>query len=294
MIKFPLLTSEDIEVKPKQITKSGALLLLYKTSRTDARILDETVGIMNWTDSYSEIKGNLYCSIGIRENPDQDFVFKTDCGIESDQKDDDRKKAECSDAFKRCCSKLGIGRELYTSPQIWADVATVQNSKGDWVLKDPYAKYVVTKIGYNEDTRVITELVIANAKTNTTVFEWRMSESAAMKAKMVKTLNKEEKTTKAEVAKKAPEAQKEAVIEEKKIDVAPTTTVVRTPLKSLVSSIGTIVKKMMKDGVDMSVYSNIVAEVSGAPSFKCNQATEDQYDIVEGIYNKLVAAGYKK
>ena len=290
MINFPLLTSEDIEVKPKQITKTGALLLLYKTSRTDARILDETVGIMNWTDSYSEIKGNLYCSIGIRENPDQDFVFKTDCGIESDQKDDDRKKAECSDAFKRCCSKLGIGRELYTSPQIWANVATEQNTKGDWVLKDPYAKYIVTKIGYNEKTRVITELVIANAKTNTVVFEWKMPENAAMKSKMVKTLNKD----KAEVTKKAPEAQKEAVIQEKKIEVAPSATTVRTPLKTLVSSIGAIVKKMMKDGVDMSVYSNIVAEVAGSKTFKCNQATEDQYDIVAGIYDRLVKEGYSQ
>ena len=31
-------------------------------------ILDEVFGAMNWTSDYKEIKGNLYCGIGCREN----------------------------------------------------------------------------------------------------------------------------------------------------------------------------------------------------------------------------------
>ena len=154
MIEFPLLKKEDILVKVKQVTKAGALLLLYKTARTDAKYLDEVLGPMNWTNDYVEIKNNLYCRIGIREKEDQEFVYKMDCGIESDQDDGQEKKAEASDAFKRCASKLGIGRELYTSPQIWAAVNTVQ--KGEkWFLEDKTAKYYVSKIEYDEKSRTI-------------------------------------------------------------------------------------------------------------------------------------------
>ena len=147
MINFPLLKAEDIEVKVKQCTKSGVLLLLYKTARTDAKYLDEIVGPMNWECKYQEIKGNLYCGVGIREEIGQDFVWKWDCGIESDQDDGQEKKAEASDAFKRACSRLGIGRELYTSPKIWADITTVQTSDGKkYVLENRSSSWYVSKL----------------------------------------------------------------------------------------------------------------------------------------------------
>ena len=65
-IRFPLLTPEQIEVKVKKCTQKGALLLLYKTARTDMDLLDRVVGPENWDDDYKEIKGNLYCGIAIR------------------------------------------------------------------------------------------------------------------------------------------------------------------------------------------------------------------------------------
>ena len=64
--KFRLLRAEEIEVKVKQATEKGAVALVYKTSRVDMDILDETVGPENWADDYREIHGNLYCGIGIR------------------------------------------------------------------------------------------------------------------------------------------------------------------------------------------------------------------------------------
>lgn len=48
-IKFRLLTEKDIEVKVKQVKENGAVLLLYKTARTDMDVLDEAVGAENWT-----------------------------------------------------------------------------------------------------------------------------------------------------------------------------------------------------------------------------------------------------
>ena len=38
--EIPLLSTEDIEVKVKQVTKTGALALLYKTARTDRKYLN--------------------------------------------------------------------------------------------------------------------------------------------------------------------------------------------------------------------------------------------------------------
>lgn len=283
MINFPLLTSEDIEVKIKQVTKTGALMLLYKTSRTDAKILDAAVGPMNWTNRYFEVKGNLFCEIGIREDASQDFVYKSDCGIESEQGDGNEKKAEASDAFKRCCSRLGIGRELYSSPLIWADVSTVERN-GKYYLADPYAKYVVTHIAYNEDTRVITELEICNAKTNVKVFSWKLPTTGAVAKKMVNTVATNDENQSSE-----PVAASGAKVE----SVSTTnSSSEKTPLKTLISDIGKMVKNMNTQKKSIAEYNEIVKAVTGDTTFKCNAATQDQYDTVLAIHQKLIEGGY--
>lgn len=288
-IQFPLLTSEDIEVKVKQITKAGALLLLYKTARVDAKILDATVGVMNWECRYEEIHDNLYCGIGVRQNPKEDFVWKWDCGIESGQDDGQEKKAEASDAFKRAASRLGIGRELYTSPQIWADVATVQ--KGDkWYLEDPYAKYVVTKIKFNTETRVMTELEIQNVKSGVVVFDWTLKTSGAMGKKMVKTVGKasQEQTVEVSTESISKEADNFTTI----ADATEKLTETKPTLLSLVREIGSMVKVLTEKQGSAEAYRNIVKEVTGDVVFKCNTATEAQYDIVLAIRDKMLANGY--
>ena len=279
-INFPLLTSEDIEVKVKQITKSGALMLLYKTSRTDAKILDTAVGVMNWTNRYFEIKGNLFCEIGIREDPSQDFVYKSDCGIESVQDDGNEKKAEASDAFKRCCSRLGIGRELYSSPLIWANVATVEKN-GKYYLEDPYAKYVVTHIDYNEETRVITELEICNAKTNVKVFSWKLPTTGAVAKKMVNTVSTDTSTASVEASGATLVSESTASSTNEKL-----------PLKALIDDIGKMLRNMNAKNKSLAEYNKIVKSITGGTTFKCSTATEEQYDVVLAIYQKLVEGGY--
>lgn len=293
MKNFPLLTSEDIEVKVKQCVKTGALLLLYKTSRTDAKVLDECVGPLNWTCDYKTVKDTLYCGIGIKDsdNPDASFIWKWNSGIESDQEDGNERKAETSDAFKRCASLWGIGRELYSSPKIWANISTVQ--KGDkYYLADPNAKYVVTEIAYNEETRVITRLVIANAKTNTKVFDWTMPTSGAMGQKMVKTVATADVSTatSTDMPVKSTETPVEAAKEEK-VDTASNTE--KTPLKTLIHEIGQMVAVLRTKGDEaVACYGTIVKEVTGDNKFKCNVATEDQYDTVLAIHSKLKANPY--
>ena len=75
-LRFPLLDEDQIEVKVKKITKAGVVLLLYKTARVDMDLLDEVVGPENWTCEYREVKGNLYCGIGIKRREDSPFVWK--------------------------------------------------------------------------------------------------------------------------------------------------------------------------------------------------------------------------
>ena len=296
MIEFPLLKKEDILVKVKQVTKAGALLLLYKTARTDAKYLDEVLGPMNWTNDYVEIKNNLYCRIGIREKEDQEFVYKMDCGIESDQDDGQEKKAEASDAFKRCASKLGLGRELYTAPQIWAAVNTVQ--KGEkWFLEDKTAKYYVSKIEYDEKSRTIIDLEIRNAKTNVVVYtmppETRLfadAEDLDFGGDTSATLNA---VSKKEEAKKKTEEKTTAAKKEEKTEKKEAKTKTETPdLQSLVREVGAMVKALIEQEGSPAKYKEIVKKVTGDTTFKCNVATEDDYNIVLAIHDELTASGF--
>jgi hypothetical protein len=165
------LTRDEIDVKVKQVTAKGAVLLLYKTARVDMAILDETYGAMNWQSDYKVVKDNLYCGIGVWNQDTKDWVWKWDCGIESrEDGDGNEKKGEASDAFKRAGFKWGIGVELYTAPFTFAQVETVE-SNGKYYLKDKFQKFIVHGIWY-DDNDDIAALVIQDQKGNI-VFQWK-------------------------------------------------------------------------------------------------------------------------
>jgi hypothetical protein len=164
------LKANEIEVKVKKVTGKGCLLLLYKTARTDMQLLDETFGPMNWQCDYKTINGVLYCGIGVarNDNGQTTWVWKWDCGIESrSDEDGNEKKGEASDAFKRAGFKIGIGRELYTAPFIWANLPTKNIGKETekWVLVNPFQKFIVDTIEYNKEGE-ISHLVIVDEKGN--------------------------------------------------------------------------------------------------------------------------------
>lgn len=110
-----ILRKDEIEVRVASTQNNVAQLLLYKTARTDAVILDETFGQFNWQCSYSEIKGNLFCTISVRDPNTNEWISKSDCGAESNI---EKEKGEASDAFKRSGFRWGIGVELYSAPRI--------------------------------------------------------------------------------------------------------------------------------------------------------------------------------
>lgn len=161
-----LLKANEIEVKVKQVKENGCVALLYKTARTDMDVLDEEFGQENWQCAYEEIKGNMYCKIGVWFENKAQWVWKQDCGIESrEDGEGNEKKGEASDAFKRAGFKWGIGRELYTAPFIWisSDVIQIKSYNGKYSTNE---KFSVSKIDYNEN-REIVMLEIVNGKGKT-------------------------------------------------------------------------------------------------------------------------------
>lgn len=130
------LKADEIEVRVGTVGAKGCTMLLYKNARVDRQILDEEFGQMDWQCRYTDHKGNLFCSIGVYDNDKDEWVWKEDCGTESNT---EKEKGEASDAFKRAGFRWGIGIELYSSPFIFLPVATVpdQYNKGKYKLNNP-------------------------------------------------------------------------------------------------------------------------------------------------------------
>lgn len=162
MLKFRELTEDDIECRVQSVKENGLVLLLYKNARVDMTILDETVGRENWQRNHEVINGNLYCNVGIRSDRLNEWVWKQDCGVESNT---EKEKGEASDSFKRACFNWGIGRELYTAPFIWipADKCTISNGKC-------YDKFSVEKIRI--ENKRITGVAIKNDTRKCRRFMW--------------------------------------------------------------------------------------------------------------------------
>jgi hypothetical protein len=166
-MQFRDLRADEIECRVQSVKENGLVLLLYKNARCDMNILDETVGAENWQREHYECKGNLFCRVGIdigtHEGKAERWVFKSDCGTESNT---EAQKGEASDSFKRACFNWGIGRELYTAPFTWipADKCNINNGKC-------YDKFEVEKIII--ENKCITALAIWNTTKNVRAFVWQ-------------------------------------------------------------------------------------------------------------------------
>ena len=151
-IKFPLLTKDDIELRIGQMNqdKTKASLLLYQDARCGLKYLDQVVGVGNWQKRYYEVRGLVICSLGIYDEETKQFIWKDDTGSSGTIEEE---KSIVSDSFKRCCVCWGLGRELYSAPNIWVNVSS------------KYDKFYVKEIGYDEN-REINRLVITDNKGN--------------------------------------------------------------------------------------------------------------------------------
>ena len=157
---FRNLTKDEVEVR----VGGNNSLLLYKTARVDANILDETVGCFNWQKRFYQVKNTMICAIAINVNYDKPnlpplFIEKCDGG--DDDYTMEKVKAECSDSMKRAAFQWGIGRNLYTAPKI----KIPEQYKGQQFFD-------VEEIGYDEKGNIV-DLVISTNFGKDIVFSYK-------------------------------------------------------------------------------------------------------------------------
>lgn len=130
------LPIDQIDFRIQSINKGGyATILAYKDARVDMNRLDEVFGPGFWQKKYEVINDNLFCSVGVWNKELSQWVWVQDVGTESNT---EKEKGQASDAFKRACFNLGIGRELYDYPLI-----QVKLEQDEWEIKNdkPYATW---------------------------------------------------------------------------------------------------------------------------------------------------------
>ena len=139
-IKIRNLRKDEVEVRRgRKVGQDKVELLIYKTSRTDMSLLDETVGTENWVVQYKREGDTLLCGIGIYSEKHKAFIYKWAAGSETSY---EATKGEQSDALKRSGFVWNIGRALYSAPRI---VVTPKNE---------YTQYYVDEIGYDDKDRI--------------------------------------------------------------------------------------------------------------------------------------------
>lgn len=179
--EFRTLIPEDIELRVGTATENGFSILLYKNARLDMQLLDETLGSMNWQRSHEVVDGRLCCTVSIWDEEKQQWIKKQDVGTESMTEKD---KGQFSDAFKRACFNLGIGRELYTAPFIWISGHTTDRGNNGRYKADQ--KFVsglkVSKIEY-DDKRRISNLIIVDKNGEEVYTMGKPSKGASKKKK---------------------------------------------------------------------------------------------------------------
>lgn len=182
--EFRLLDANEIEVRVGQggnaKSPNWCSLLLYKDARCDMRRLDEKFGIFGWKRKHEFIGNALFCTVSVYKEG-LGWIDKQDVGVPSNT---EAIKGQASDAFKRACSCLGIGRELYSAPKILINL----NPQVDYSRSGKLTvSFHVGYIGYN--ARKITKLIIQDDKnyirwycgmTETEVQEWIRKQTAVL------------------------------------------------------------------------------------------------------------------
>lgn len=165
-MNFRTLTADEIELRVGMANMKGFSLLLYKDARCDMQLLDEVVGTLGWKRHHEVVDGRLCCTVSVFDNEKKEWISKQDVGTESQTEKD---KGQFSDAFKRACVNLGIGRELYSAPFIWINghVEQDQKARSGYKAEQRFVSGLrVSDIEYSSK-RTITKLVIVDEDGNT-------------------------------------------------------------------------------------------------------------------------------
>ena len=158
--KFRTLKAHEIECKAV-VVDNQIEVSLHTTAAICTKILNETVGPMNWEKEYTY--GNKNCIVRIWDDEKERMIIKEDCG--GPLTDIDGAKGQASNGFKRVCALgWGLGIELYTQPKILfprTDDNTIYDQKEGMIVSE---KYSVKEIECDEDKHEILRCVIVNSK----------------------------------------------------------------------------------------------------------------------------------
>ena len=181
-LEFPTLTASEIEVRVDRVWKDGCSLLIHKNARIDMELLDTHVGPANWQrkqipTATADGRIHMVCSVGIYDEQKSEWIWKSDVGSESSWA---REKGQASDSFKRACTNWGIGRELYSAPDIVVsalrekegntetivNIEEVTDQPGVYITRD---QFEVTQLLYDEKKHICA-LAIKNVTTGKMAF----------------------------------------------------------------------------------------------------------------------------
>lgn len=118
-----------IQTKPTETKKWCCVA--YIDARDAMDLLDEVCGQDWWQSEFYEVRGTMFCRVGIDVGNSLGWVFKSDAWSKPDENswEDAVVKWEPSDAFKRACVQWGIGRFLYSKDMIWITEAEYSANK---------------------------------------------------------------------------------------------------------------------------------------------------------------------
>ena len=188
---FRDLRPEEIEVRVGNIIKDkngnpkSFNLLLYKTSRTDMAILDETFGTFGWRNRFYQVKNTMVCSIEVYDEETKQWINKDNGG--DDDTAMEQVKSELSDSIKRAGSTLGIGRKLYSASKIYMVVDITEDNTTK-------SYYQVKEIEYDETS--ITKITVINKKTKEVVVQYPKFTNTSKNAEKSQKKNVLEEATK--------------------------------------------------------------------------------------------------
>ena len=158
-LTFRLLHANEIECAA-EVNRNGIKISLYTKAATCTKLLNETVGPMNWEKAYNY--NNRNCVVSIWDSDKNRMIAKEDCG--GDLTKVDGLKGQASNGFKRVCALgWGLGIELYSQPLI------ILNKNDTNVILDEYnnevvfESYDVRDITYDNETRTIKNVVITDS-----------------------------------------------------------------------------------------------------------------------------------
>lgn len=160
----------DVDFRVQSINNGGyATILAYKDARVDMNRLDEVLTPLGWQRDYKLIDGKLFCGVGIYNDEIHEWIWKWDVGTESQT---EAEKGQVSDAFKRACFNLGIGRELYGYPVISVKLHEHEWSKESGRPKQTYNLKIREWTWYSEFNESGISFLAAKDENGNVRFKW--------------------------------------------------------------------------------------------------------------------------